>query len=79
VGDAPADVLAAKSFSEQLRNTENQDDNITLCVGMVAVATGSYSAEELRELAGTPIPGTWEPVVLERGMSDPDFLKACGL
>lgn len=72
VGDAPADVLAAKSFSE--RNTDD-----TLCVGMVAVATGSYPAEELRALIGVPVPGRWEPVVLEDGMTDPTFLQACGL
>jgi phosphoglycolate phosphatase-like HAD superfamily hydrolase len=72
VGDAPSDVLAAKTFSEQ-----NADAN--LCVGMVAVATGSYHADELRELAGEPIPGQWEPVILDDGMADPHFLAACGL
>jgi phosphoglycolate phosphatase-like HAD superfamily hydrolase len=72
VGDAPADVLAAKWYSQ----TKKDDD---LCVGLVAVATGSYSSENLRELAGEPIPGTWEPIVLEDGMADPGFLKACGL
>lgn len=72
VGDAPADVLAAKWFSSVIA-----DDNI--CVGMVAVATGSYSGSELRELAGDPIPGKWEPVILEEGMADGDFLSACGL
>lgn len=73
VGDAPADVLAAKAYSE---NTSKDD---SICVGMVAVATGSYSAEELQELAGEPVPGKWEPVILEKGMEDPQFLKACGL
>jgi hypothetical protein len=72
VGDAPADVLAAKWFSGA-----NTDDSI--CVGMVAVATGSYSADELRELTGDSIPGKWEPIVLEKGMADPEFLSACGL
>jgi hypothetical protein len=72
VGDAPSDVLAAKTFSEQ-----NSDSN--LCVGMVAVATGSYHVDELRELAGEPIPGKWEPVILGDGMADPNFLAACGL
>lgn len=73
VGDAPADVLAAKAFSQR------QDRDPDVVVGMVAVATGSYQAEELRELAGQPIPGTWEPVVLEKGMGDPSFLQACGI
>ena len=72
VGDAPADVLAAKAFAS--RNT-----NPDLCVGCVGVATGSYSAEELRSLAGERIPGRWEPVVLEDGIADPTFREACGL
>ena len=72
MGDAPADVLAAKWFSE----VKKDDD---LCVGMVAVATGSYSAENLRELAGEPVPGKWEPIVLEDGMANTGFLKACGI
>lgn len=76
VGDAPADVLAAKAFAEY---QQNKDENEKLTVGMVAVATGSYSAEELKELCGKPIPGQWEPVVLEDGMASPDFLKACGI
>jgi hypothetical protein len=46
----PADVLAAKAFSESLHKDPN------LVVGMVAVAAGSYSAEELKELAGDVIP-----------------------
>ena len=76
VGDAPADVLAAKAYAEGLLDGEKPDD---LCIGLVAVATGSYSADQLREAAGTPIPGRWEPVVLEQGMADPYFLDACGL
>ena len=46
---------------------------------MVAVATGNYSADKLRLLAGEAGPGRWEPVILEDRMTDPDFLKACGL
>jgi hypothetical protein len=60
VGNAPADVLAAKCFCK------TTEDNVV--VGMVTVATGSYSAHELQDLAGGPVPGKWEPVVLERGM-----------
>lgn len=71
VGDAPSDVLAAKAFSQR--------KDLDLCVGCVAVATGSYGADELKELAGEPIPGKWEPVTLEEGMADPDFIKACGV
>ena len=73
VGDAPADVLAAKAFAE----SSGTDPN--LCIGMVAVATGSYSAAELLKLAGEPCPGRWEPVVLEDGIADPSFLNACGI
>lgn len=74
VGDAPADVLAAKAYRNQ---QVSKDDN--MCVGMVAVATGSYPANELRKLAGEAIPGYWEPVILENGMADPKFLEACGI
>ena len=73
VGDAPADVLAAKSCAERGVLGDG------VCVGMVAVATGSYSAAELRELAGAAVPGRWEPVVLEDGIADSQFLKACGV
>lgn len=75
VGDAPSDVLAAKWFSEEQAKKEDG-----VCVGMVAVATGSYSAHELREMAGEKIPGVWEPVVLDAGLKDPQrFLDACGI
>jgi hypothetical protein len=46
VGDAPADILAAKSYVDNPRKLAG------LCVGVVGVATGSYSAEELRDLCG---------------------------
>ena len=72
IGDAPADVLAAKHFAM----TSEEESFV---VGCVAVATGSYPADLLRELAGEPIAGVWEPVILEDGMADPNFLKACGL
>ena len=71
VGDAPADVLAAKAYSSVAP--------AGICVGMVGVATGSYSARQLEELAGQPIRGRWEPVILEKGMADPSFLSACGI
>jgi phosphoglycolate phosphatase-like HAD superfamily hydrolase len=74
VGDAPSDVLAAKVFAERLVGGNSAE----LCIGMVAVATGSYSVEQLREAAGKPIPGVWEPVILEKGLADPNFLEACG-
>ena len=82
VGDAPADVLAAKAFcqqQQQLQQQSNDDDDDKLTVGMVAVATGSYSADELQALCGDPVPGVWEPIVLPTGMASPDFLQACGL
>ena len=70
VGDAPADVLAAKAYAERQPG---------VCVGMVATATGSYSAQELRKLAGEPKPGKWECVVLEDGIADPGFVQALGV
>ncbi|KAL7530030.1 hypothetical protein ACHAWF_003213 [Thalassiosira exigua] len=76
VGDAPADVLAAKSYVDHPAKPPG------LCVGVVGVATGSYSAEELASLCGERIPGVWEPVVLEQGQGVGDeqaFLGACGL
>lgn len=86
VGDAPADVLAAKALAEQFmqsslsnENNNNTNNNNHVVVGMVAVATGSYPVHELQELAGEPIPGRWEPVVLAQGMADLQFLQACGL
>lgn len=71
VGDAPADVLAAKAFSEMADGE--------FCVGMVAVATGRYPADQLRELAGDSVRERWEPIVLDDGIEDPDFIKACGV
>ena len=76
VGDAPADILAAKSYVDNPRKLAG------LCVGVVGVATGSYSAEELRDLCGERVPGVWEPVVLDQGQGVGDeeaFLRACGL
>ncbi len=49
------------------------------CVGMVGVATGSYSSAQLAELAGPAGEGKWEPVILEEGIADPGFLAACGV
>jgi len=77
VGDAPADVLAAKAFALSKDADHEFDDD--LCIGCIAVATGSYSAEELKDLAGEPIPGKWEPVILQDGMADPNFIQACGI
>lgn len=76
VGDAPADILAAKSYVDHPTKPKG------VCVSVVGVATGSYSVEELRELCGKSVPGVWEPVILEqgRGVGDADvFLRACGL
>ena len=73
VGDAPADVLAARACAERGLLGAG------VCVGMVGCATGSYTAAQLRQLAGSAVPGSWEPVVLEKGMGDPGFLAACGI
>ena len=76
VGDAPADILAAKSYV----NHPNKPHGLTVsCVG---VATGTYSSHELTKLCGERVDGVWEPKVLEHGQgvgSEEVFLKACGL
>ena len=69
VGDAPADVLAARYFSEII------DDDIS--VGCLAVATGKFSRKTLEDLFGNKIDGKWEPIVLEKGLSDENFIKHC--
>mmetsp|Transcript_23405 Transcript_23405/g.50693 ORF Transcript_23405/g.50693 Transcript_23405/m.50693 type:complete len:306 (+) Transcript_23405:398-1315(+) len=76
VGDAPADILAAKSYVDHPAKPPG------LCVSVVGVATGSYSVEELMDLCGERVPGVWEPVVLGQGQGVGDeqvFLRACGL
>jgi len=75
VGGAPSNVLAAKAYAEQ-----QHAEKSGVVVGMVATATGRYTASELREHAGESVPGKWECVVLEDGMADPlAFLEACGV
>lgn len=74
VGDAPADVLAAKVYAQHLK------DDPQLHVSMVATATGKYSPEELRHHAGDNIPGTFDCFVLPDGLANPqEFLAACGV
>lgn len=78
VGDAPADVLAAKWLSQVQADLKEKGGEY-ICVGCVAVATGSYPADELRQLAGESIPGIWEPIILEDGMGDASFIEACAI
>lgn len=76
VGDAPADVLAARSYVEHPTKPNN------LSVSVIGVPTGSYSVEELTGLCGDEIEGVWLPVVLDHGKGVGNreiFLKACGL
>ena len=76
VGDAPADILAAKSYVDHPAKPEG------LCVGVVGVATGSYSVDEIQSLCGETIPGVWEPNILTEGQgvgNKDDFFRACGL
>lgn len=76
VGDAPADILAAKSYAFSPSKPKN------CSVGVIGVATGTYSVDELRELCGDSIEGVWEPVVLDEGLGVGNmeaFIKACGL
>ena len=75
VGDAPADILAAKSYV----NHPNKPPGLTVsCVG---VSTGTYSSHELTKLCGERAVNR-EPIVLEEGQgvgNEEVFLKACGL
>lgn len=72
-GDAPGDVLAAKYCADEGKF----GDNVT--VSCVAVATGRFSVQELSSLFGEFVPGKWEPVVLENGLADPSFIRACNI
>mmetsp|Transcript_12660 Transcript_12660/g.26906 ORF Transcript_12660/g.26906 Transcript_12660/m.26906 type:complete len:335 (-) Transcript_12660:105-1109(-) len=76
VGDAPADILAAKAY------VDHPTKPLNVCVSVVGVATGSYSAQELKDLCGESKRGIWEPVILKEGQgvgNEKEFLKACGL
>ena len=76
VGDAPADVLAARSYVEHATKPTN------LSVSVVGVSTGSYSVKELNDLCGDEVKGVWHPVILEHGKgvgNTETFLRACGL
>eukprot|EP01041_Mallomonas_annulata_P007208 gene7208-14700_t len=73
VGDAPTDILAAKWCAE----AKLLGDGVV--VGCIGVATGKYSASHLRSLSGETIPGIWEPVILEQGLADPDFIRHCNI
>lgn len=90
VGDAPADVLAAKYCYEEgkFRNgpalndhkeSAKGEESAMVVVSCIGVATGSYTAEQLAACAGQAVPGAWEPVVLERGLADPRFCEFCGI
>jgi phosphoglycolate phosphatase-like HAD superfamily hydrolase len=79
VGDAVADVLAAKWCRESL--------DASIRVGVVGVATGKWSVEQLTAAISLDIPGSgverkgkggvFESIVLEDGINDPDFLEYC--
>ena len=69
VGDAPNDVLAAKECYEQKRFGED------VTVGCIGVVTGHFQKEDLLAKIGVAVPGRWEPLVLEKGFTDPLFLQ----
>ena len=79
-GDAPADILAAKYTAATLGSRKNGDN---LEIGMIAVATGKFSARELQNVIDEPIDigartdWKWDPLVLERGMGDDRFIEYC--
>ena len=69
VGDAPNDVLAAKECFENKRFGED------VTVGCIGVVTGHFQKDELVAQVGAAIPGRWEPLILEKGFNDPQFLQ----
>lgn len=71
VGDAPADILAAKWCYEMNRFGEG------VTAGCIGVATGKYTVDELTSLMGEKVEGKWEPVVLKDGLNDPKFVEYC--
>lgn len=70
VGDAPADVLAAKYCAMESRFGPG------VVTGCLAVATGSFSAEELQEVCGVSVEESWEPTVLANGVGDVAFTSS---
>eukprot|EP01038_Epipyxis_sp_PR26KG_P010524 gene10524-14139_t len=75
VGDAPADILAIKMCAE-----ENRFDSDVKSIGCIGVATGKFSADQLKELAGQRNNDIfWNPIVLADGMNDPSFIESCGI
>lgn len=73
VGDAPSDILAAKFCAE------SGDDMAGLEVGMIAVATGKFSADELRSHTASTKAACWDCIVLEKGLAvhPEEFIKLC--
>lgn len=69
VGDAVADVLAAKHCREHLPRD--------IIVGCVGVGTGKWTVDQLTEAAGTAQTGYYEPIILEKGINDPSFMEYC--
>lgn len=72
VGDAPSDILAAKFCAE------SGDDMAGLEVGMIAVATGKFSPDELRSHTVSKA-ACWDCIVLERGLAvaPEEFINFC--
>lgn len=78
VGDAHNDVLAAKwVFDQKLASRFGGLPEIK--VGIIGVATGKYSVEELTRCAGVAVPGRYDVVILKDGLNDPSFLSHCGV
>ena len=67
VGDAPADVLAAKYCSQESRTGG-------VPVKAIAVCTGKFSRLDLEKVISDAGPDGWETVVLDKGVGSLDFL-----
>lgn len=70
IGDAPNDILGAKyCFENNLLGDVSID--------VIGVATGKFSKQCLEEFAGSTILGKWNPIILEKGVGDNEFIKHC--
>lgn len=67
VGDAPADVLAAKYCAQEGRTGG-------VPVKAIAVCTGKFSRQDLEKVIADAGPEGWETVILDKGVGSPDFL-----
>jgi hypothetical protein len=77
VGDAPADVLAAKwvyDLGLVGRSRSRTGERSKIEVGIIGVGTGKFSSEQLQGLMGVAKKGAYEPLMFPEGFGDPRCL-----